>query len=69
MCLSIPKVSTGESAVGSRVSWVELMFRLIGFEELGQTDQFTTSALEFRLKQTGKSSSYTARERHEKDQG
>ena len=28
--------------------------RLIGFEELGQTDQFTTSALEFRLKQTGK---------------
>jgi len=28
--------------------------RLIGFEELGQTDQFTTAMLEFRLKQTGK---------------
>ncbi|KAK1922061.1 putative GTPase inhibitor [Papiliotrema laurentii] len=27
--------------------------RLIGFEELGHTDQFTTSALEFRLRQTG----------------
>jgi hypothetical protein len=26
---------------------------LIGFEELGDTDQFTSSALEFRLKQTG----------------
>ena len=29
--------------------------RLIGFEELGHSDQFTTSMLEFRLKQTGTS--------------
>ncbi|BEI80296.1 hypothetical protein CcaverHIS002_0108250 [Cutaneotrichosporon cavernicola] len=27
--------------------------RLIGFEELGQTDQFSTTALEFRLQQSG----------------
>jgi len=26
---------------------------LIGFEELGQTDGFTTKALEFRLQQSG----------------
>lgn len=26
---------------------------MIGFEELGQTDNFTTKALEFRLSQTG----------------
>jgi len=29
--------------------------RLIGFEELGDTDQFTASMLEFRLKQSGMS--------------
>ena len=28
--------------------------RLIGFEELGDNDHFTTATLEFRLKQSGK---------------
>lgn len=29
--------------------------RLIGFEDLGQTDQFSAKVLEFRLEQTGES--------------
>jgi hypothetical protein len=31
-----------------------ILFRIVGFEELGNIDTFTTATLEFRLSQSGK---------------
>ena len=34
--------------------YIIIIFRIVGFEELGNTDTFTTAILEFRLSQSGK---------------
>jgi hypothetical protein len=44
-------------AAGGSKCEADTMFRLIGFEELGDSDKFTSKALEFRLQQSGQSPS------------